>query len=134
MSGIMQIVAAARGTLGPDIVVNGDFSAGTGWTDSGATWTITGGKVDHSGIISTFTNTGGTAPTASRTYRVTYTISNYASGEMRVVIGARNGTLRSANGTYTEDLSTTNTDKLLLEATNFGTWSVDNVSAQEVLV
>lgn len=136
MSGIMQALVAARANLGPDIVANGTFAAGTDWTDdsSEGRWIISGGKAVFAGSATGFTNSGGTAPTASSTYRVIYTISGYASGQMRVQIGGQYGTIRTANGTYSEDLVASTTDKLVLVAWADGAFSIDDVSAQEVYV
>ena len=40
---------------------------------------------------------------------MTYTISDYSSGVLRTQYGAVNGTNRSANGTYTDIITGSNT-------------------------
>lgn len=71
--------------LGPELVTNGNFSAGsTGWT-TGTNWTITGGAAvavaTSSSLLNAFTCVAG------RTYRVDFDVVSYASGDLLVTVG-----------------------------------------------
>jgi hypothetical protein len=119
---------------GTELVTNGDFATDSGWT-KGTGWTISGGKANGA-------SAGGDVTQAisipiNKTYRVNYTISNYSSGIFRIILGAYvSGTNRSANGTYTDILTVTNTssNSLLYLAGDVSavTLSIDNVSVMEV--
>ena len=63
-------------------------------------------------------------------YEVTYDVVGYANGEVRVKVGNTFGTLRFANGTYTETLLCTGTPNLTFEffaIAGLGDLGVDNV-------
>jgi hypothetical protein len=117
-----------------ELVTNGDFATDSDWT-KGTGWTISGGKANGA-------SAGGDVTQAisipiNKTYRVNYTISNYSSGIFRIILGAYvSGTNRSANGTYTDILTVTNTssNSLLYLAGDVSavTLSIDNVSVMEV--
>jgi len=81
----------------------GLFSADSGWT-KGAGWTISNGKIHATGQASSSYTTAGTT-IIGRTYKVTYTISNYVSGIAKIACGGTGaGAERTANGTYTETI------------------------------
>jgi hypothetical protein len=85
-------------------ILNGTFVDGTGWT-LGAGWSVAGGVAVGSNVTGFLTAT--VAPlTIGLIYRVTYTVSSYSAGGVRVLLGtsAAAGGTRSANGTYTEDI------------------------------
>lgn len=102
---------------GPTVVANGDFknNASTGTL---ASWALSGGAtyfVSNVGSASQIENvrtTSGAGTCSQNTtclsgylYTVTYTVSSTAGGgTVRVSLGGTNGTLRTANGTYTEDI------------------------------
>lgn len=118
------------------IISNGDFASSAGWTtDTG--WSIGSG-------VATI-NTSGTgalyrAPNVSlkpyRTYRVTYTISGYVSGGVRSQLNAPGayGTERTANGTYSDEITTISASNLIVFA-GLGAetqLSIDNVSLTQI--
>ena len=117
-----------------ELVTNGDFATDSDWT-KGTGWTISGGKANGA-------SAGGDVTQAisipiNKTYRVNYTISNYSSGIFRIILGGYvAGTNRSANGTYTDILTVSNTssNSLLYLAGDVSavTLSIDNVSVMEV--
>lgn len=120
-----------------DVLTNGNFSSGTtGWTGFGS-----GGK-SVTGGAAVF-GPGGTAfdgisqnvtYTAGKYYEVTYTISGYTSGtpQFRFSGGGtdRQGSFRSANGTYVERgmANTGNTNFLIYPGTNGAGFTLDNIS------
>lgn len=136
-------------SLGGELVTNGDFATDTDWT-KGTGWTISGGVASASAVGSA----GGdqlfqTTATyqAGRAFVVTYTISNYTSGELRFLLynsdGDRHdGAVRAANGTFTEiavvALTATGTFNRLSFQGNAGgggdfTGDIDNVSVTEAV-
>lgn len=101
--------AAKAGTQN---VTTGDFSSSTGWT-VGSGWSIAGGVA-----VSAGTGDGGTGTELSQSgktfragerVRVSYTLANVTSGDFKIVFygGTANTStaLRSANGTYTEEVT-----------------------------
>ena len=91
--------------LGPEIVVNGDFSSATGWT-LGADGAITGGQLVVTGSTTgTIADNTGSAIVAGRTYEVTFTIVSISVAvSMSASMGGTAGTARNAPGTYTEKI------------------------------
>ena len=123
-------------SLGSELVVNGDFATDSDWNvDSSCTIEL--GKAN-------FLSSTSNAPlyqsspyfTIGKTYKITYTISNYSTG--RIIwndfgAGAGNGIIRTANGTYTEYYLKVGTTTNFGFRTTFGfTGSIDNVSVKEV--
>ncbi|HSV73450.1 MAG TPA: hypothetical protein VLH79_06800 [Chthonomonadales bacterium] len=97
------------GASATELVTNGDFASGTGWT-------VPAGFAIGSGVASaTAAAPGATlfrsvAHSPGRKYRVRFTVSNYSAGSVTPVIGGSsggqtNGTARSANGTYEETIT-----------------------------
>jgi len=127
--------------LGPERITNGGFDDGTGW-NLGEGWSIEGDKAvfvsPAPGPVGTIVQSGVVA--VGKTYRVTFTLSdveNIGDGVILFAIpSGESGTLRTANGTYTQDISVT-------RGTNFsfigdaipggGTFKIDDVSVREVL-
>jgi hypothetical protein len=90
--------------LGPDVVVNGDFSSSTGWLlKTGAT--ISSGKLNINTTGDVFDIAGQTGIlTQNRWYRVTVVCSSYTSGILFVALGDAGGGARiqlSSVGTFT---------------------------------
>lgn len=94
--------------LGTELTTDPNFetdvandTAGTYWT-TGDGWAITGGKA----VASSTTNSvlRSAILTVSQVYKVTYTVSDYTSGKVKVLCGSNGGTAIAAAGTYTEYL------------------------------
>ena len=118
---------------GAEEITNGDFSSDTAWV-KGTGWTISGGSLNASAATATAfqQNTG---IVTNKTYKVTYTISNYVSGSVRIEIGSANvsvGLVRSADGTYTEYITALGDDEVYFDGISAFTGSIDNVSVREV--
>lgn len=131
----MRLFAAPKvaGGLGPEIVTDGAFSSGANWTQ-GSGWTVSGNQgvgVSAAGFL--WQSNAGIV--AGHTYQVTYTISGYSSGFMFVYLGGTVtlGTQRSANGTYTENITPTGGGELGFEPSGTPTLNVSAFSVKEVL-
>ena len=105
----------------------------------GQNWTFGTGWSIEDGVVSANEPTGNldqslTATSGSK-YRVTFTISNYVSGDIRwrfTGTSNENGTLRSANGTYTEEITLTNNQAIFRFPGTSGVMDIDNISVVEV--
>ena len=117
-------------TKSPELVTNGGFDTDTDW-NKGADWTISGGTLSGAGALS-FTHQDNVC-IAGRTYLVTYTILNYVSGTVQVNCGGVDGTLRSANGTYTElVVAGGSLGRVRIDGGTAFTGDIDNVSVKEI--
>jgi hypothetical protein len=119
--------------LGSDLVTNGDFSSGAGWTLQ-AGQSISGGElafIASSGVAGrtdTFTN--------NATYKVTIVIASYTAGDVQISING--GSFMefdiTATGTYTRYIRAGNTTTNLNIAAAGGasTWGMTSVSVYEL--
>ena len=117
--------------LGATTVTNGDFGSAVGWNVGGG-WAIAGG-------VATATNTANDVDQASvvtvgSRYRVTYTISSYSAGSVRVLLGTTALTARSANGTYAEDGTAAGTTSLFINGVTGDSFTgvIDNISVRKL--
>ena len=119
------------GGLGNELVTNGNFATDSNWT-KGAGWTISGGAANGSSTTGDLYQEN--VVESGKYYKVTFTISNYVSGSVRVELpnNAASGTERSANGTYTETILSAGTTVLFDARTSF-TGSIDNVSVVQLV-
>ena len=122
--------------FGPEMIVNGDFATDTVWT-KGAGFSIAGGRAIRIVDASTSGLSQPVAFVAGRSYQLVFTVLNFVSGQFlpRFTGGTnRNGSLRTANGTYTETLLANAgniTIQFFASATTLA--DIDNVSIREVL-
>lgn len=111
-----------------ELVTNGDFTVSTGWTVA-AGWShdAGNGEMDHAaGSIGSLYRSY--TPTASQEYIITFTLKNYSAGGVYMFCGNGNGTLRSADGTYTEYVTPTSGTTIGFAATAAAVLSVDDAS------
>jgi len=122
--------------LADDVVVNGGFDTDTVWV-KGAGWSISGGTANIAGnTFSNLTQTVGSRQDIP--VLTTFTISNYVSGTINIFVGDSSGvgTTRSADGTFTEIITTASSGGDLFFQTGGGvgfTGSIDNVSERRIL-
>ena len=134
---------------GTDVITNGSFAnttAGnivqnpnfTGVTEQVGTWTVGAGwTLDGSnliGLASTTENLQTIFATAiSRTLSLTFTIENYVSGEVAMLMDGESKSWESANGTYTRIVTTLGT---ILEIdgrdSNAFTGDITNISVKKL--
>lgn len=114
-----------------NLVTNGTFDTDTDWT-KGAGWTIGSGVASKaSGTASSLYQEN--VVVTNKVYYVQFTISNYSAGNMYVILdGSGSGTSRSANGTYTENITASGgSNRFSLYASSSFVGDIDNVSIFE---
>jgi len=129
----LDIRAGAPEVLGPDVVTNGDFAAGsTGWTLE-TDWSISGGQahVTNASNIWAIYQAG---LTPGKTYLISFTITSLSAGGLTPYCGDN---LRDINantvGTHTAIMVCGSNGFLGVRASSFGTTAaVDNISFREV--
>ncbi len=127
--GIAMSAAGAQ-RVAANLVSNGGFASGTGWTP-GTSWSISGGVATHvNGSLSDLSQT--VSLTAGKTYAVTYTISNRTGGTLQPRFNGGTqvqGVSRNTNGTFTEYLTAvTGNNTLSFTAAAAGAYNLDDVS------
>lgn len=122
--------------FGPELILNGGFDSDTVWT-KGAGFTIALGRASRVPDASSSGLSQPIAFVAGRSYRVVFTVSNYAAGLFAAQFTGgttRNGTSRTANGTYTETLlANTGNISFRIFASNVTQGDLDSISVREVL-
>lgn len=105
----------------------GGIGDGTGWTAAGD-WGFASNAAHKASSADTTALTLDTwAPIVGHTYRVIYTVSDWASGGVKCALGGASGTVRSADGTYTEDLVATATTGFTFVPSGTSHLTVDTV-------
>lgn len=97
----LQIIQGQTGYINPGVSI-----LSTGWSISGIYATH---ESCNNGYITSLTSLG---LVIGRQYNITYTVDNYKNGSVNLVLGANNGTSRTANGTYSETLTCTTTAQM----------------------
>jgi hypothetical protein len=116
--------------ISSELVTNGSFDTDSDWT-LGTGWTISSGLLNASSVSSNCFQSSSFI--LGKTYKVTYSISNYVSGLFRVTIGSDGfGQNRSSNGTFTENIVYSGANFLYLRGTSSFVGSIDNISVKEI--
>lgn len=117
-----------------ELTTNGGFSTDVAWT-KGSGWTISGGSANFNGAAYSPLSQPESFVTG-KAYLVTYTVKNRTLGNVRVFFsGGTNvpGTIRSANGTYSEILyALVGNNELVFNSDTTSTFAIDDVSVKEV--
>ncbi len=123
-----------RVVLGAESVTNGELSSATGWiVDTG--WAISSGAAVATAAPNGTSIYQAVAIEYNKTYRFTFTVSNYVSGScFATIFNSADGPNISANGTYTVHLSKASGVLYVGVAsrTTF-TGTIDNISVKEVI-
>jgi hypothetical protein len=109
-------------------VVNGDFTASTGWV-TGTGWAIASGKATATAASGALSRADVTVA-IGQWYRLSYQIANRTAGSITVSCGGVSDVPRSANGTYTIDFYATSTASLSIAAST-ASLDLDNVSVKD---
>ena len=122
--------------LGEELVVNGDFATDSDWVKQ-SSWSIANGSAncDGSGGYRSISQSA-LINQVGKTYKISYEVSNYVSGEVRFILGGLNlGQIVSANGVYTETIQAVNPSTnsyIYIETRGSGfVGSIDNISVKE---
>ena len=120
--------------LGSELVTNGDFATDSDWS-KGTGWIINDGKAINTGgaNFSDLTQSN-TNVTIGKTYKITYTISDYTSGSIKFIMNNNSaaGVERNANGTYTDYISALSQGYSFRTQGSGFTGKIDNVSVKQV--
>jgi hypothetical protein len=136
--GVSAVYDNHGGGLGEELVSNGDFSLGDNgdWT-TGTGITISGGSANFTGNSNADIRQNAGLVTGT-TYKATFTISNYVSGDIDINVGGatRQGSY-AANGDYTIYVISDSGNFLYFQEDNSGggvgfTGSISNVSVKEI--
>ena len=118
---------------GAEKVLDGDFgeagladwTLGDGWSDG------TGKASKGADGVGTLTQAVSIPATAGIIYRVTYDVADFSVGGVTVTYGGASDTEKTANGSYTVDLTATTTGSLIFTPSGTTTrLSIDNVSVK----
>ena len=122
--------------LGSELVTNGTFDTDSNWNlnPTSGTAVISDGTLNFTDS----TSTGAQVQQQSigyvvgKTYKVTFTISNYVKGNFALSVGNQRGTFYNSNGTFTDYITyLSGLDRSYLYTTD-STLSVDNISVKQV--
>jgi len=123
--------------LSDELITNGDFENGdTDWVlnPGSGTAIVSNGKLNFTNSTSSGTQVTqrNRSYIVGKTYKITYTITDYVQGYVRLSVGNQITTAVSANGTFTEYKTyTSGLDSTYIYTAN-STLSIDNVSVKEV--
>jgi hypothetical protein len=128
-----NLVANGTFDLGDEEVTNGDFSNGSANWSTPTGWEIIDGKLKGTNV-NAVSATQGSHTFLNKSFKVVYTVSDYARGDVRIYLGGTQQTPnRSANGTYTEYITiTTANTTLYIQGINNFTGSIESISVKEV--
>jgi hypothetical protein len=117
---------------GAELVTNGTFDSDSDW-DKGTGWTISGGTANCNGTNDTAIEQN-ISSSNTTLKRITFSVSNYVSGTLRVYSGSGADVFLNvtANGTY-ELESYLIANKIFIYSLSSFVGSVDNVSVKEVI-
>ena len=121
-------------TAGSELVTNGDFATDSDWI-KGSGVTISSGKAVFTNVSNATQGlVQGDVAVIGKTYKITFTISDYNQGAVYVLrptsLGA--GSAVSSNGTFTFTIEAQSSLSFILFTVGTTTLSIDNVSVKEV--
>lgn len=121
-------------SLGSELLTAAQAACDSGWAFL-ANWSQGTGVLVANGASSTYPYIAGgiAALSGGKYYTVTYTISGYTGGSFKVYVGSTQGTIRNANGTYTETLLCVGNTNFYIMGLSSATGNIDNVSVKEAI-
>ena len=115
--------------LGSELIINGNFATDSNWI-KGTGWTISGGEANCNSGSST--ELYQSLAVSGKTYKITFTITSYTSGQIAARAGGITGVVRTSIGTFTDTITANGTQLGVFNSGGF-VGSIDNVSVVEVL-
>jgi Fe-S cluster assembly iron-binding protein IscA len=117
--------------LGSELIVNGDFATDSDWTKA-SNWTISGGKAVADGSSNGALSQNIAASVIGKKYKISFTISNYNSGDIRVYYGGQFTSYASINGVHSATITATAASATFMTSINIAfNGYIDNVSVKE---
>ena len=116
------------------VAADRDFSSDTGFWTKQTGITIGGGVCAYTAAAGTtaFYRPGLAPATPGRVFSVTFTVTGYSGGGVACNLGGGpNGTVRSANGTYTEEIAAGTNGVVQFFANGTTTLNIDDISITE---
>ena len=117
------------GYYGSELILNGNFATDSNWI-KGTGWTISGGEANCNSGSST--ELYQSLAVSGKTYKITFTITSYTSGQIAARAGGITGVVRTSIGTFTDTITANGTQLGVFNSGGF-VGSIDNVSVVEVL-
>jgi len=116
----------------PELVTNGDFSSGTGWTKAAGV-TISGGAANFAAVTNSSALYQNIGATQGKWYCVTYVVTRSAGTVQPQINGTAASTGATASGTFTDVIyaSGASNGNFIFVANGF-TGTIDNVSVKEI--
>jgi hypothetical protein len=117
--------------LGSELVTNGNFNTDSDWT-KGTGWSISGGKAVGVNAIGNLQQS--ISVTSGSIYKVSFYVSDYVSGQVRLQTNQQNSIVVSANGTYVQYLTMTSDNLIIFNGIDSNPFngSIDNISVKQV--
>lgn len=109
-------------------------TAATNWTfsDSKNDWTEASNALNKDQDGTETITHDNFAAVIGRTYRLTFTISNWTVGTVTATLGGTAGTAVGADGTYVQEITATTTDGLVFTPTNTSRFTLDSVTVYDL--
>jgi len=120
--------------LGSELVTNGDFSNGnTGW-NLGTNFSVADGKLKSINTANAaLTLQSAFVFTIGKRYKLTFDISDYVEGSVRIWFGGFNAGNFNSNGTFSVIGVANRVDEILIQSIGSNnTYSIDNVSVKQL--
>ena len=114
--------------LGSELIINGNFATDSNWI-KGTGWTISGGEANCNSGSST--ELYQSLAVSGKTYKITFTITSYTSGQIAARAGGITGVVRTSIGTFTDTITANGTQLGVFNSGGF-VGSIDNVSVKEI--
>ena len=121
--------------LGSELVTNGGFAVDSDWSGTGSNgYSISSGKLNLSDSAYATNVAQANVTTIGKAYKVTFEISNYVKGSVRIFLGGNVTSSVNSNGTYTFHVVASANTSAGVQALDGGgtTLSLDNLSLKQV--
>jgi len=117
--------------FGPNLVANGHFYTDLDWLTTGG-WGITSGRATITEAAASILSQTVLSVVIGQTYKLEYTISGITAGNITPAVGTVNGSVRSVNGTFVENIIPTAVSGFTFTASSNFLGNIDNISLKEV--